>query len=456
VDVAFDGFIRVRRYLCRLCKRTVSLLPEFVLPYLRFSIVVIRWFLVSRLLAKRSLREAACTAAQPSMPYQRGQFWIRRFRSGIIATSVIPEPHEIKVIDKNGESGTMHRFFATGEIAELSKKDFVLGRSALAAAPPPPPALSAEDREWQQVKDSASIAELEKFRDRYPKSQHQGDLQEKLDNLYWEKAKESGTVAAFDEYLSKFPNDKHREEAQEDLAWNKAEADNTLQAFQDYQKEYPQGPHFESAGKKIEDLRFQAARNSQDEAVLQSFLKDYPSGELHDQIYKRLDEVIWERTRKDDSASLLAYISRMPDGGHINQARSELERMSAPKPPMASASAAIDDKAAVREVIDRYNRAYNDRNVEEVRNIWPSMGAKQISNLRHFFTTANDLKATYTIDQEPQVTGLHATVQVTQSLTFVTKTGHKEISHTLVIKLQRAVSSPSASLVWTIDSLSQR
>jgi transposase-like protein len=80
VDVAFDGFIRVRRYLCRLCKRTVSLLPEFVLPYLRFSILVISWFLVSRLLAGRSLREAARTASQPSMPYQRGQFWIRRFQ----------------------------------------------------------------------------------------------------------------------------------------------------------------------------------------------------------------------------------------------------------------------------------------------------------------------------------------------------------------------------------------
>ena len=32
VDVAFDGVIRVRRYLCGLCKRTVSLLPEFALP----------------------------------------------------------------------------------------------------------------------------------------------------------------------------------------------------------------------------------------------------------------------------------------------------------------------------------------------------------------------------------------------------------------------------------------
>ena len=32
VDVAFDGLIPVRRYLCRLCGRTVSLLPEFALP----------------------------------------------------------------------------------------------------------------------------------------------------------------------------------------------------------------------------------------------------------------------------------------------------------------------------------------------------------------------------------------------------------------------------------------
>ena len=46
VDMAFDELIRVRRYLCHLCKRTVSLLPEFALPYLRFSIPVISLFLV--------------------------------------------------------------------------------------------------------------------------------------------------------------------------------------------------------------------------------------------------------------------------------------------------------------------------------------------------------------------------------------------------------------------------
>ncbi len=80
VDPAFDGVIRVRRYLCRLCKRTVSLLPEYALPWLRFSLTVISLFLVARLLKGLTLAAAALAASQTAMPYQRGQFWIRRFR----------------------------------------------------------------------------------------------------------------------------------------------------------------------------------------------------------------------------------------------------------------------------------------------------------------------------------------------------------------------------------------
>ena len=79
-DVEFAGPIRVRRYLCRCCKRTVSLLPEFALPYLRFSICVISLFLIARLLHGSTLQAAAQAAAQPGMPYQRGQFWVRRFQ----------------------------------------------------------------------------------------------------------------------------------------------------------------------------------------------------------------------------------------------------------------------------------------------------------------------------------------------------------------------------------------
>jgi transposase-like protein len=78
LDAAFDGVIRVRRYLCQSCERTTSLLPQFVLPYLRASIMLIAVFLLARLLHHQTLA-TAIQATQLAMSYQRGQFWIRRF-----------------------------------------------------------------------------------------------------------------------------------------------------------------------------------------------------------------------------------------------------------------------------------------------------------------------------------------------------------------------------------------
>jgi hypothetical protein len=77
VDIALDGTIHVRRYLCRCCKRTVSLLPKFALPYLRFGVVVIALFLVARFLLGLTLKAAPESAKLAAMPYQRGQFWVR-------------------------------------------------------------------------------------------------------------------------------------------------------------------------------------------------------------------------------------------------------------------------------------------------------------------------------------------------------------------------------------------
>lgn len=75
-DCDFDGAIPVRRYLCQSCLRTVSLLPEFALPYLRFSIPAMALFLIARLQGK-----TLSAALPPGAPYQRGQFWLRRFRA---------------------------------------------------------------------------------------------------------------------------------------------------------------------------------------------------------------------------------------------------------------------------------------------------------------------------------------------------------------------------------------
>jgi transposase-like protein len=147
VDIAFDSTIRVRRYLCCCCKRTVSLLPEFALPYLRFGIVVIALFLVARLLLGLTLRAAAESAKSAAVSYQRGQFWVRRFRQqaerlcGALAALVAPPgapdftSRAIRMLESIGWI-TAHRFlFADLRVHLLGWPTFLAPAGRPAALP---------------------------------------------------------------------------------------------------------------------------------------------------------------------------------------------------------------------------------------------------------------------------------------------------------------------------------
>ncbi len=116
-DVEFDGSIRVRRYLCHACKRTVSLLPDFALPYLRFSIFVISLFLVARLLNGCTLEAAAQAAAQAGMPYQRGQFWVRRFQRQAAALCAALAALTAPMVAVNFVTRALHMLQSIGWIA---------------------------------------------------------------------------------------------------------------------------------------------------------------------------------------------------------------------------------------------------------------------------------------------------------------------------------------------------
>lgn len=151
VDPTFDGVIRVRRYFCRLCKRTVSLLPQFALPWLRFSITVISLFLVARFLQGLTLAAAALAARQPAMPYQRGQFWIRRFQKQAPALGLALAPLTAPAAAPNLVTRALHMLESIGWIAAhrflfsdlrahlLGWPDFLVPQGRRATLPPPAP-----------------------------------------------------------------------------------------------------------------------------------------------------------------------------------------------------------------------------------------------------------------------------------------------------------------------------
>jgi hypothetical protein len=373
--------------------------------------------------------------------------------------------HEIRVVDKNNETYKMPRSFASGELVKLAKKDFPLPLKPPSNSPPP---NTGEPDLWPQVAKSGSIDQLEQYRAQHPNSPHLGDLEAQLDDLYWEKAVGTGTAAGFEEYLGKVRSGKHRSDAQQELAWSKAAANNTIPDLRNYQQQYPQGPHFGAASKKIEDLkraeeqikedrRFQEARNSTDDTILQAFLKDYPTGVHHDQIYGRRDELLWERTSQSDKGSLQAYVARMPEGKYVGQANDAIEKLTeAAKSPKQPAKPVVDDKNEVLKIVAQYNQAYNDRNVDALRKIWPTMDHKRIASTRDFFKTASSVTSTYKIDQEPQINGDEAIVRWTLTFSYVVNGKEENQRPSGVIMTLKKHQSASSAAVWEIQSVSGR
>lgn len=154
MDLAFDGTIRVRRYLCCCCKRTLSLLPDFALPYLRFGTAVIALFLVARLLLGLTLKAAAESAKVEAMPYQRGQFWVRRFRQqaeglcGALAALIAPPGapdftcRGLQMLQAIGWIAA-HRFLFAGlRVHLLGWPAFLAPTGRIAALPPAAPLSS--------------------------------------------------------------------------------------------------------------------------------------------------------------------------------------------------------------------------------------------------------------------------------------------------------------------------
>jgi outer membrane protein assembly factor BamD (BamD/ComL family) len=370
-------------------------------------------------------------------------------------TATVPEgSHQVKIQSKDHELATLARTFPAGGSVVLNKHD-------LSATPIVKPDVSAaslsasvptvEELDWQRIQNSARIDDWEKFRQRYPNGKYASASQERLDSLYWDKAKNANTAAAFEEYLNKFPNGTHRDEGRENLAWNKAYSTNTVPALRDFLKQYPKGQHNELAAGRIEEMKFEAAKNSDDEALLEGFLRDYPAGDLHNEISRHLDDVVWGKTNKNDLSKVKSYLARFPDGRHAVEARGAIEKP-APATVAKATPAVVDEKPAVLAVIAQYNRAYNDRDIEALRQVWPNMTHQQVSSLGDFFRTATAVQMTYSIS-DVQVSGRDAVVTLQQSLAYEVSGGWQKAKPVRqVVRLRKTGSNPGDT-TWKIDSV---
>lgn len=234
------------------------------------------------------------------------------------------------------------------------------------------------------------------------------------------------SLAEINRFIHDFPNSRFTAQArvlQEQAQWNSLKGGKDLEALTAFVNKSPQGPYAADARILMDDLQ--------------------------------REQELWVSARASkDITQLQAYLTKYPEGQYAGAARDEIAKLSDIRPVAPPRDAA--DKTAVLEVIKQYQQAYDERNVEELRKIWPSMDKSRISSLRDFFRTASTVKSSVHIDQEPLINGDEATVKFTQLITYVMKGREsKPFALTSTAKLKRAASTTQgAPGGWKIDSLS--
>jgi hypothetical protein len=322
---------------------------------------------------------------------------------GTFSADVPGGDHQISLMTDSQKTDAIARHFAQGTPVQLNGAEFKI-------APPP---NTTDDTAWQQVQDARSISALEGFLQRFPNSAHRGDAEPKLDDLYWAKASEGNTPADFRDYQNRYPNGRHSRDAQSEIA----------------------------------KLDWQQVQTTSDPRVLEDFVKKYPSGGFHDQAAAKLDDLAWQRAAKaNDATSLRDYLSRFPNGKHAEQTRTAIDQLAASKPP--ARVEAVDERAALLSVLQRYKKAYEEESVAELQAIWPAMGPRQISNLGVFFKTARAVSLAYNLVGEPETNGTSSTVTFTQSLNFVINGKQQKTSAQVTMQLKKA--GPGN---WLIESI---
>jgi len=141
----------------------------------------------------------------------------------------------------------------------------------------------------------------------------------------------------------------------------------------------------------------------------------------------------------------------MPAGKHLSQAQDAIERLTEAAKPAKPTTPTANTKAEVIKLVERYVKAYNDTSIEELKQIWPSMDKREVSNMHDFFRTARNIKSSYTLLEEPKVNDADATVKIVLVTTFVLEGQQQRRSGTLTLKLKPAPGTPGS---WEISSVS--
>jgi outer membrane protein assembly factor BamD (BamD/ComL family) len=251
----------------------------------------------------------------------------------------------------------------------------------------------------------------------------------------WYQARDSNDASQLEQYLATYPNGSHAPDAQaklQDLVWNRTRPDD-ISGLDAYVKRFPGSPHAQEATRKLDDLR-------------------------------------WSKTNKSDSGELNDFLSRYPGSAHRSDAQAQLNQLAASSSAKAAAANAnrtaanavapavkpdaapiskSNSEADVRATIQRYVDAFDNRDADALRAVWPTLGARY-GKYKDSFRMASAIREQVTIDSvEISSDGTKATVRGQSALAYTGKSDKSP--HTVGAKTVFQLAKSAGG--WTITDV---
>lgn len=178
---------------------------------------------------------------------------------------------------------------------------------------------------------------------------------------------------------------------------------------------------------------------ARDVAALETFRRTYPDGPYATEAGRRIEAVEWEALqRAKDAAALRGFLTRHPRGVMAEQARRELEMMDA---------AAIDHQL-VRKVLQSYQQAFTEEDVDRIRALWPGLGRRDLGRIEEFFRIARSVSLELRPSAEPKLQAQSAAVTCRRVLKFTDERGtQRPVEDSVTVRLLKQGGA------WVIESI---
>lgn len=186
-------------------------------------------------------------------------------------------------------------------------------------------------------------------------------------------------------------------------------------------------------------MEWDRVAESKDLTALEAFRQKYPGDPLALEAARRLEVLEWERVKAaPDAAAIRQFLARFPQ--HQEALRWLREH------------AANEQKSvhtAILEVLARYAKAYESRDVEAMQAARPSFGAADKKRLEQAFREFRSIRYSLTPTEDPSVEPTAATVKCRLKVEMRSNDGGspRPVDQPVTVKLRRQANA------WVIDTI---